>query len=433
MLTRRDFNKTVLTTGTGLLATGGAWPAGEPPAAFPGPSPAETSSPDVDLLIKGGTVVDPGQHLHEVMDVAVKNRKILQVAKDIPESRARNVLSAKGKIVTPGLIDIHVHCFAGVGPGMNADDYCVHRGVTTVVDAGSTGYFENGVFIKHMVRTSATRIHPLVHIKATGTTANTIKYRNAAGKIERDIPDWMHPELTARAALDHRPYVVGIKTRIGEDVQGNNEEVDCLRMTVKAAELANLPLMAHLDEMYTPLPEFLKLMRKGDVFTHFLNNHKHGVLDANGKLLPEVMEARQRGIIFDVGHGTKPGRVSWDVAEKCFDQGFFPDTISTDLDAGFGKVTSILVDMPTEVSKFLALGMDLDKAIACVTANPAKVFDFGVKIGTLQPGYEADIGVFEMQEGSYTWEDHAGGQRKGHQRLVNNVTVCRGDLFVNRI
>ena len=432
MLTRRDFNKTVLSTGTTLLATGGAWPAAEP-LALPDPSPSETSNLDCDLLIKGGTVVDPGQRLHEPMDVAVKDRKILAVAKDIPEGRARNVLSARGKIVTPGLIDIHVHCFAGVGPGMNADDYCVRRGVTTVADAGSTGYFELGVFVKHMVRTSATRIYPLAHIKATGTTANTIKYRSANGKIERDIPDWMHPELTARAALDHRPYVVGIKTRIGEDVQGNNEEVDCLRMTVRAAELTQRPLMAHLDEMYTPLPEFLKLMRKGDVFTHFLNNHKHGVLDANGKLLPEVVEARQRGIIFDVGHGTKPGRMSFDVAEKCFDQGFLPDTISTDLDALFGKVTSIVIDMPTEVSKFLALGMDLDKAIACVTVNPAKVFDFGVKIGSLQPGYEADIGIFELQEGTFKFDDHAGGQRTGRQRLVNEVTICRGDLFVNRI
>src|ERR1700730_16207576 len=187
--------------------------------------------------------------------------------------------------------------------------------------------------------------------------------------------------------------------------------------------------MAHLDELYTPLPEFLKLMRKGDVFTHFLNNHKHGVLDANGKILPEVLEARERGIIFDVGHGSKPGRVSFDVADKCLQQNFLPDTISTDLDGDFTKLTDILIDMPTEVSKFLALGMDLDKSIACVTVNPAKAFDFGVQIGTLRPGSEADIGIFELQEGKFTFSDHAGGQRIGRQRLVNNATICRGGVF----
>jgi dihydroorotase len=435
MLTRRDFAKSVLGTGTGLLAASDGWSAGKPLVSS-GQTSDQTSNQTCDLLIKGGTVIDPGQHLHAPLDVAVKDGKILEVSRDISESRARKVLSAKDKIVTPGLIDLHVHCFEGVGPGMNADRYCLSRGVTTVVDAGSTGYFEIGVFVKHMVKNSVTRIHPLVNIKATGTTANSIKLRTATGKVDRDIPDWVppHTELAAQAAEENKPYVVGIKVRIGEDIQGpNTDDLACLRMAVKAAEASHLPLMAHLDELYSPLPDFLKIMRKGDVFTHFLNNHKHGVLDANGKILPEVLEARERGIIFDVGHGSKPGRVSFDVAEKCLQQNFLPDTISTDLDADFTKLTSILIDMPTEVSKFLALGVDLDKAIACATANPAKAFDFGVQLGTLRPGSEADIGIFELQEGKFTFSDHAGGQRIGRQKLVNNATVCRGEVFVNRV
>src|ERR1700686_1669245 len=172
MVTRREFSKNFLTGGAALLASEKLLAAGRPLA-----SPQQISNQDCDLLIKGGTVVDPGQHLHGQMDVAVKDGKILEVSRDIPESRAREVLSAKDKIVTPGLIDLHVHCFEGVGPGMNADRYCLSRGVTTVVDAGSTGYFEIGIFVKHVVKTSVTRIHPLVHIKATGTTANSIKYR----------------------------------------------------------------------------------------------------------------------------------------------------------------------------------------------------------------------------------------------------------------
>jgi dihydroorotase len=432
MLTRRDFGKTVLTTGTALLVGNNSWSA-EEPAASPAQESAQNSNPDCDLLIKGGTVVDPGQHLHAARDVAVRGDKILEVSENIPESRARKVLSAKGKIVTPGLIDVHVHCFEPAF-GMNADHYCLARGTTTVVDAGSTGYLEIGVFAKYIIKPSLTRIHPLVNIKATGTVANSIKLRSASGKIERDIPDWIHPDLTAKAAMDYRPDVVGIKARIGEDVQGNAEELEVLRMAVKAAEASHLPIMVHLDEMYTPLPDFLKLLRKGDVFTHFLNDHKHGVLDANGKILPEVKEARARGVMFDVGEGIKPGRVSFDVADKCFQQGFFPDTISSDLaEYDDYAMNTLLIDLPNMVSKFMALGMDLDKALECVTVNPTKAFDFGVQIGTLRPGSEADISIFELQEGNFPFYDNRKTRRMGRQKLVNNATVCRGQVFANRV
>jgi dihydroorotase len=203
-------------------------------------------------------------------------------------------------------------------------------------------------------------------------------------------------------------------------------------MALKAAEASHLPVVAHLDEMYTPLPDFLKLMRKGDVFTHFLNNHKHGVLDGNGKVLPEVLEARDRGVMFDVGEGVKPGRVSFDVAEKCLEQGLLPDTISSDLGGfNYNAMSKVLVDLPNMASKFMALGMDLDKAIACVTVNPTKAFDFGVQLGTLRPGAEADISIFELQEGKFTFWDNLGAQRTGRQRLVNKATVCRGQMFVN--
>lgn len=438
MLTRRDFTKSVLGTGTGLLVTKDAWAAAEPviPAGDPAAQPAgqgSTSDPNekCDFLIKGGTVVDPGQHLHELMDVAVKDGKILEVSKDIPESRARKVLSAKDKIVTPGLIDLHVHCFEGAGEGMNADHYCISRGVTTVVDAGSTGDYEIELFVKYIIRHSYTRIHPLVNIKATGTTANPIKYRDAKGKVQRDIPDWGRPEITAKAAAEWKPYVVGIKCRIGEDIQGpNTEDLDTFRMAMKAAKMCNLPVMAHLDELYSPLPEFLKDMRKGDVFTHYLNNHKNGILDANGKIIPEVIEARQRGVLFDVGHGMKPGRVSFKVVDKTLQQGFLPDTLSTDLHHGDEDT---IVDLPTEVSMFMALGLDLDKAIECVTINAARSFNFGVNIGTLKPGYEADVAVFEVRDGNYTFLDNAGNECTGKQRLFNNYTICRGQMWINRI
>jgi dihydroorotase len=413
MLTRREFSRYFLAGGTTLLALGDPWLAGNPQVSL-----NQNSDQNCDLLIKGGTVIDPGQHLHGSLDVAVKDGKILSVSRDIPEDRARNVISAKDKIVTPGFIDIHVHCFDGVGSGTNADHYCLGRGVTTVVDAGSVGYPMIGAFLRYVVNASVTRIFALLDIGGLGTVVG-IK------DVMKNL-DWVNPELTAKAANSNRPSVVGIKVRLQESIEGKND-LECLRRAREAAEASRLPLMVHIDEPYSPLPDILKTMRKGDVFTHFLNGHPHGVLDANGKILPEVFEARQRGVIFDPAQGST--HFSFDVAEKCLKQNFLPDTISTDLVSGsaFGPV----YDLPTQVSKFMALGMDLDKAIELVTVKPAGVFDYGSQLGMLRPGTDADIGIFEIQQGTFEFTDSDRQKRIGHQMLVNRAVVRRGQLFVN--
>ena len=413
MLTRREFSRYFLAGGTTLLASGDPWLAGNPQVSL-----NQNSDQNCDLLIKGGTVIDPGQHLHGSLDVAVKDGKILSVSRDIPEDRARNVISAKDKIVTPGFIDIHVHCFDGVGPGTNADHYCLGRGVTTVVDAGSVGYPMIGAFLRYVVNASVTRILALLDIGGLGTVVG-IK------DVMKNL-DWVNPELTAKAANGNRPSVVGIKVRLQESIEGKND-LECLRRAREAAEASGLPLMVHIDEPYSPLPDILKTMRKGDVFTHFLNGHPHGVLDASGKILPEVFEARQRGVIFDPAQGS--AHFSFDVAEKCLKQNFLPDTISTDLVSGsaFGPV----YDLPTQVSKFMALGMDLDKAIELVTVKPAGVFDYGSQLGMLRPGTDADIGIFEIQQGTFEFTDSDRQKRIGHQMLVNRAVVRRGQVFVN--
>jgi dihydroorotase len=413
MLTRREFSRYFLAGGTTLLASGDPWLAGNPQVSL-----NQNSDQNCDLLIKGGTVIDPGQHLHDSLDVAVKDGKILSVSRDIPENRARNVISAKDKIVTPGFIDIHVHCFDGVGSGTNADHYCLGRGVTTVVDAGSVGYPMIGAFLRYVVNASVTRIFALLDIGGLGTVVG-IK------DVMKNL-DWVNPELTAKAANSNRPSVVGIKVRLQESIEGKND-LECLRRAREAAEASRLPLMVHIDEPYSPLPDILKTMRKGDVFTHFLNGHPHGVLDANGKILPEVFEARQRGVIFDPAQGS--AHFSFDVAEKCLKQNFLPDTISTDLVSGsaFGPV----YDLPTQVSKFMALGMDLDKAIELVTVKPAGVFDYGSQLGMLRPGTDADIGIFEIQQGTFEFTDSDRQKRIGHQMLINRAVVRRGQFFVN--
>ncbi len=388
-----------------------------------------------DLLVKGGTVIDPGQGLHALMDVAVKDGKILEVSQGFPESRALRVVSAKGKIVTPGFIDLHVHCFDGFG-GVNADHSCLSRGVTTVVDAGSTGYLEIGGFIKYVVRSSVTRIYPLVNIEALGLllalgrdAATNPAIDSSPGFMNvMENPDWVYPQITARAVEQNKPEVVGIKVRLGNSIQGARD-LENLKTAVDVAEASSLPLMAHIDNPYSPLPSILKMLRKRDVFTHIYNNHPHSILDSNGKILPEVWEARDRGVVFDPAQGQ--AHFSFDTAEKAMQQGFLPDTISTDLTP---KATvNAVFDLPTMVSKFMAIGMDLDKAIELVTTRPAQVFNYGAKIGTLVPGYEADISIFELQEGKFAFEDSDGKTRMGQRMLVNKSAICRGQLFTNEV
>jgi dihydroorotase len=424
MLTRRDFSRCLVAGGATLLVSNDFALAADPQS-----SAVQNSGQICDLLIQGGKVVDPGQHLHEVLDVAVKDGKILEVSRNFPEARARRVLSAKDRIVTPGLIDMHVHCFDGVSTGINADHYSVNRGVTTVVDAGSTGYPMIGTFIKHIAAPSVTRIYALVEIGPLGTMLI------GQSQYMYDLNLGINPELTAKAAEDNKPRVVGIKVHVSREFYSNPQEMEpvLLSKALQAAEISHLPLMVHIVNAHTPLPDILRRMRKGDIFTHFYNGYPNGVLDASGKILPEVREARERGIIFDVAEDLRC--LSFDVAEKCLQQDFLPDTISTDLNKW--TVDTHVFDLPTMVSKFMALGLDLDKAIERVTSKPVQVFDYGMPLGTLHPGSIADISIFEVREGRFEFVDSRGpnsgpvNKRMGNQKLVSKATVCRGELLVN--
>ncbi len=423
MFTRRDFSKFLLATGTASFVADSVHSV----AADPGPGQKNTryddhqTSRNCDLLIKGGTVVDPGQHLNGTMDVAVRAGKILEVSKEIPESRATRVISAKDRIVTPGFIDLQVHCYDGAGGiGINADHYCLARGVTTAVENGATGYINVGGFVNYIVNPSITRVYTSVNIFPLGL----INRRVVPGL---DDPESMDPALAAKAAEEYKPATVGIKA-YPERFHLGPKDLDCVSRGVAAAEECRMPLIADLVDTYSPLQAHLKMMRKGDVFTHYCHNLAHGVVDANGKVLSEVLEARDRGILFDTAQGQD--KFNFRVAEQCLEQGLLPDTISTDLFSG--NVDAMVYDLPTTVSKFMALGMSLDMAIERVTVKPAAVFDYGVQIGTLKPGSEADIGIFELREGKFDFVgDGPSDKRTGRQMLISKAVVCRGKYFVN--
>jgi dihydroorotase len=417
MLTRRQFSKLIV--GSGLVASSNFRAASASPlSAAQGAGQAATQ--DYDLLIKGGTVIDPGQNLHAPLDVAVKDGKILELSPDISAARALRVVSAKGKIVTPGLIDVHVHVFEGVGPtGLNADQYCLGRGVTTAVDAGSTGYADIAGFRQYVIKPSATRVFALLDIGARGTVLGLIgNYANL---------DWVNPQLTARAAETNKPDVIGIKVRLSREITGSND-LEVLKRALEAARISHLPLTVHVGDSYSQLPEILVQMRKGDVLTHCFTGRPHGPLDANGKIIPEMLDCRQRGVFFDVGDGGP--HLDLDVAEKCLQQNFLPDTIGTDL--GGLSYNGPVYDLVTELSKFLLLGLSVDQVIERVTVRPTRIFNFGVELGSLRPGTVADITILEVREGSFLFTDSTGKKRTGRQKLQSAAAIRAGKLYVNR-
>lgn len=373
-----------------------------------------------DLVIKGGKVVDPSQDLEAPRDVAIRDGKIAHIAADIPAAQARKTLDARGKIVTPGLIDLHTHVFPWVGPyGIEADPYCVHRGVTSVIDAGTSGALTFAAFRRYDIERSRTRIRALLHVVAIGMVAGSTPHM---GELE-DLR-YCEPEMAVKTAEQNRGVIVGFKIRFSKQYTGSNDYEGMKRARL-ADDQARLPLMMHIGGSYSPLPKLLALVRKGDVVTHTYNSHPHGILDADGKLLPEVLEARRRGVLFDVGHGA--GSFSFDVMEKCLTHNFLPDTISSDLYSA--NVHGPVFDLVTTLSKFLLLGMNLSEVVRRATVNSAAVFDFGAPVGTLRPGAEADVSVLDLEEGDFTFTDSDGKTRRGRQKLVPVVTVRAGKLF----
>ncbi len=405
--------------GSSLLFAASPREANATPAK-PQPDPTEADAKPLDLIIKGGRVIDPSQKLDGIFDVALRDGKIARLEKDIPADHSRQVIDATGKLVTPGLIDVHTHIFPYVGPyGIEPDPYCVTRGVTTALDAGTSGAFTFPAFRHFVISSAATRVRALLHIVSIGMVAGSTPNM---GELE-DLR-YCDPKLAVHAAEENRDLIVGFKIRFSEKYTGPNDR-EGLKRARAAADQARLPLMTHIGGSYTPLPELLALLKNGDVMTHTFNSLRHGILDTDGKVIPEVLEARQRGVYFDVGHGA--GSFSFDVMERCMQQGFLPDTISTDLYSA--NIHGPVFDLTTTLSKFLLLGMSLSDVVARCTINAAKLFNFGAEIGTLRPGAEGDVAVLDLAAGDFMLTDSDGKTRQGRQKLNPVVTVQAGKLF----
>jgi len=408
MLTRRQFCERVVSAGAVCAAPGLLGAASLAPPQ---------SGQAYDALIREGTVIDPSQNIHAKMDVAIANGKIAEVARNIPASQAREVISAAGKIVCPGLIDIHAHVYEDVTTqGLSPDRYYLAKGVTTVVDAGSAGYTAIAGLRKYIASSSKTRVYALVDIGTLGLVAGI---RGAMKNL-----DYVKAAETAEAVRKNKPVTVGVKVRLTEAVAGT-EDLEILSRTREAAEGAGVPMMVHVGDTHSPLREILSRMRPGDVLTHYLHPDRHGVLDASGEILPEVLEARQRGILFDVGHGTS--HFSFRVAEQCLAQGFHPDTISSD--ATSNTLSGPVFDTLTTLSKFLAIGIPAPDVLRAATWNPARAFAYGFELGSFRKGSEADVSILELRDGTFSFIDSRRETRTGKQKLFPVKTFLAGKAY----
>lgn len=378
-------------------------------------------APRYDLLIKGGKVVDPSQKLSAIRDVAIAGGKVVKLAENLAETDARKVLDAKGKIVTPGLIDVHVHVYDGVAPlGIPADPSCIAKGVTTVLDAGSAGAHTFPAFRKHVVNVVDTRVCALLNISVVGQS--TYSTDNPHGEL-LDLR-YVNPKLAIRTIEANRDVILGIKIRLSTNIAGERD-LKVLALAKEAADAVKLPLMVHIGDTHSPLRDILAMLGKGDVVTHCFHGRANGVLDDKGRVLAEVKKAVDKGLHLDVGHGA--GSFSFEVAENAVKQGLLPGTISSDVHQF--NVHGPVFDLATTLSKFLHLGLTLEQVIERAATNPANVFGFTKGIGTLKENAEADVAVFALTEGDFTFVDAHGKKRVGQKKLVPVATVKAGKLY----
>ena len=373
-----------------------------------------------DLLLKGGTVIDPALNMRGGFDVAVQAGKIAQVAANIPASEARRVIHVPGKTVTAGLIDLHTHVFDGVAAnGVHPDIAGVHAGVTTVVDAGSAGAATFAGFPRHILPNCHTEVIPFLHICQTGLA--TMPDIIAESSINLDD--------TLKTCAQYKGLIHGIKARMVSpalEIMG----MEMPKLAKRAAKESGIRLMVHIgdtEKRYDPkvIRSLLPILEKGDILTHYFTANPGGVLDGNGKLVPEAREAADRGVWLDTAHGRM--NFSFDVGRRCIEQGLLPHCISTDLTVP-GRIHTVH-SMTEIMTRFLGLGFTLPQVVTMSTENPAKAIGAEGRLGRLDVGGQADLSVLELRDGDWVVKDVVGASLRVSKAFVPFVTVKRGRVF----
>ncbi|MEM1580889.1 MAG: amidohydrolase/deacetylase family metallohydrolase [candidate division WOR-3 bacterium] len=370
-----------------------------------------------DIVVKNGLVIDPSQGINEVMDVAVSDGTIADLRRGLNATDAQYVVDASGMIVTPGLIDLHVHCCYGIAHlAVNPDLACLAKGSTTVLDAGSTGELNFMGFKKYVMKSAKTRIYALINIESQGMIEFSRPNQKWPNLITGRDEMFINIEGVVNEIKHNRDVILGIKWA--------HHGIEGVKLSREAADKAGCFLMAenHLQ------PETLKYMRKGDIITHLyhgLRMKQHdGLLDADGNVQLEFFEAVRRGVVLDVGHGA--ASFKWSVAKRGIEQGIKPDTISTDLHRG--SYNGPAYDLPTTMSKFLHLGLSLEDVVKATTVRPAEVLGKENTMGTLRPGACGDITILKIEEGRFPLEDAAGEWEVCRRKLRTIKVIKDGEI-----
>ena len=382
-------------------------------AAFAGISNQfEAKAKAYDLVVRGGRVIDPSRKLDAIRDVAVSRGRIAAVAEDI-SGDAADMIDARGKLVVPGLIDIHTHA----GRAKEGAALCLADGVTGFIDAGSQG-------ADHIADV-------ITFAKAAPQPCRVLLNIGRAGILpEGDTMDLSRADVPAArdAIMRNRDIIAGVKARLSRDVAGAND-FEVLKRAQEVASSFHLPVMIHMGQTISPLSKLFPLLKRGDIVTHMFAPPPNSIIDDEGRIRSEVLEARHRGVWFDVGNG-RTGHLRWDTAQRILNAGFLPDTVSTDWTPE-GR-TAQVIDFPNVMSKLLLLGMPLDQVIACATVNASHVFPLFHDRGTLKVGAPADIAVLDFREGTFDFDDNFGGRKSGRQRLFPFATVLAGKRVATR-
>lgn len=375
------------------------------------------TSDTFDLLLAGGTVLNPATDLNQQLDVGVTGGRISAIQSKLPSEHATKILDARGYYVTPGLIDFHVHSYWGVNPyGFNADPICLATGVTTAIDAGSAGPVNFLGFKKLIHEQSRARMLAFVALAQHGVL-------NDPGELQN--LQFADPEGAAQSVKESPDVGIGIKVRLHKKSVGENGR-EALRTAVRAGDACQAPVMVHVGNTGISMEEIVDTLRPGDVVTHCYTPQQPSIIDESGRLRAAVRKAHERGVIFDVGHAN--GHFDFNLVRKAMADGLLPDIISSDLHGRMGADNPV-IDMPTTMTKFLALGLNLTQVISACTINPAHAIGWQDRLGSLEVGREADIAVLQVVEEPTQLRDCVGGKLAVNQRLAARWTIRGGEVF----
>jgi len=370
-----------------------------------------------DLILRGGRVVDPSQKLDAVTDVAFAGGKVAAVGGALKADAGTEVRDVSGTIVTPGLIDLHTHVYwGGTSLGIDAEEFCRNSGVTTAVDTGSAGPGNFAGFRKHVIERSQVRILAYLHVSHAGIFG----FSNRVMVGESEELRLMNPIDTVQVAEENRDLIVGIKVRVGRNSSGTSGIVP-LDIALEVADRIGMPLMVHIDHPPPSYEDVLARLRPGDVLTHAFRPFPNTPTSAQGTVKQVVLEARERGVLFDIGHGK--GSFAFKTARAMLANGFYPDTISSDIHALC--IDGPAFDQVTTLSKFLCMGMPLSDVVACSTVNAAMALR-RPELGSLKAGSVGDATIISIKEGSFDYVDAVGEQIIGNRKIVSEGVVIGG-------